>query len=264
MHTFLLIALLATGPLAQAELDDARAAVDAATSEYDLGHYKESLAHFEKAYKLRHIPALLFNIAQCHRMLGELKEAAAVYRNFLIKDPQNSRVEQAKTLLAQIEDALGRQAQAQNAPPVELSSRPEPQASADPFAPKPMQPVAVPEEPPPPPAQPSPWTAPKQTEPEATKLRPAAPPAAVEAAATGKKRVFTWVAGGAGVLGLAVGGAFGLQSRGAQSDLQSQHTGAEVLDLQKKQVDNANRANTFFVVGAATLAVAAALYFLEL
>lgn len=114
--------LLSSGAVfGQNEVEDARAAYDAGSSEYDLGHYKDALALFEKAFRLRHVPALLFNIAQCHRMLGELREAATVYRSFIAKETDAKRVGQAREILAQVEDAVARQSQAQYAPPVEAS-----------------------------------------------------------------------------------------------------------------------------------------------
>ena len=44
-------------------------------SEYNLGHYPEALALFEQAYKAKPRPELLYNIAQCHRLLGNLEQA---------------------------------------------------------------------------------------------------------------------------------------------------------------------------------------------
>ena len=119
------LVLLALPVRAQTPGEQARAAYDAGSSEYDLGHYRSALSDFEKAFRIRHIPALLFNIAQCHRMLGEMKDAATVYRSFIAKDPQNARVPQASTLLAQVEAALDKQTEAQRARPTEVAAPPQ-------------------------------------------------------------------------------------------------------------------------------------------
>ena len=271
MKTLLLLSLFSFGALAQAssELDEARAAVESATSEYDLGHYKDALGHFEKAYRIKRVPALLFNIAQCHRMLGELKEAASVYRTFLVKDPESKHVEQARTLLAQLDDALNRQQQAQIAPPTDLTGRSDAQAADQPGAaravelPGAAQPLVRADERA---DKPEHVVSPLPVEPEAAHAKPLVPRAALPEAdpELPHRRLYTWVAGGVGVAALAVGGVFGLQSKSARSSLETLHSGTEVQDLQQKQVDNAKRANLFFVAGAVVVAAAAVLYVLEL
>src|SRR4051812_8016102 len=73
-------ALVLIGALLAAEdagvFEQARQVNNEAQVEYELGHFQRSLELYEKAYKLRPIPGLLFNVAQCHRKLGQLKEAA--------------------------------------------------------------------------------------------------------------------------------------------------------------------------------------------
>ncbi len=41
------------------------------TSHFNLGEYRQALADFKAAYRLHEDPNFLFNIAQCHRLLGE-------------------------------------------------------------------------------------------------------------------------------------------------------------------------------------------------
>src|SRR5438874_1850687 len=72
--------------------------------EYDLGHYEAALQHSEELYKLKPVPGVLFNVAQCHRQLGHLKEAARLYRSFLNHaDPASTEAVKAQDLLAQVE-----------------------------------------------------------------------------------------------------------------------------------------------------------------
>src|SRR5689334_23338309 len=54
---------------------------------YDLKEYPEALAEFKNAYRYVQDPAFLFNIAQCHRRLGQNAEALDFYRNFLRRSP---------------------------------------------------------------------------------------------------------------------------------------------------------------------------------
>jgi len=100
--------ILCAAPLRAEE--DPRALHTSAQHEYDLGHFRQSLDLFEKLYKLKPLPGLLFNIAQCHRKLGELKEAASTYRSFLVKDEGRSlETIDAQELLAQVEEAIRQQ-----------------------------------------------------------------------------------------------------------------------------------------------------------
>ncbi|MBL8950389.1 MAG: hypothetical protein JNK82_06410 [Myxococcaceae bacterium] len=50
---------------------------------YDLGNFKEALAGYSEAYRLDARPAFLFNIGQCHRMLGEHDRAVFFFDRFL-------------------------------------------------------------------------------------------------------------------------------------------------------------------------------------
>src|SRR5262249_25337375 len=47
---------------------------------YTISRYREALDEFKEAYLLKQDPALLYNIAQCHRLLGEAHEAITFYR----------------------------------------------------------------------------------------------------------------------------------------------------------------------------------------
>jgi tetratricopeptide (TPR) repeat protein len=50
---------------------------------YDLAEYEAALTEFKEAYRAADDPAFLFNIAQCHRKLGNLPEAITFYRTYL-------------------------------------------------------------------------------------------------------------------------------------------------------------------------------------
>jgi tetratricopeptide (TPR) repeat protein len=98
---------------------------------YALGHFREALEKFETAYKLKPVQGLLFNIAQCHRQLGALKEARSAYRRFLDKDPDSRFATLAREKLDEVERALEAQASAQAlaaAPPLVAAApaKPEP------------------------------------------------------------------------------------------------------------------------------------------
>jgi tetratricopeptide (TPR) repeat protein len=53
------------------------------TSLYNLGRFSEALTEYEAAYLAVQDPPFLFNIAQCHRKMGDNKEALDSYRSYL-------------------------------------------------------------------------------------------------------------------------------------------------------------------------------------
>jgi tetratricopeptide (TPR) repeat protein len=65
----------------------ARAAFERGTKAYNLAEYSRALDAYKEAYNLKADPALLFNIAQCHRLLGHADEAIALYRSYLREAP---------------------------------------------------------------------------------------------------------------------------------------------------------------------------------
>jgi hypothetical protein len=50
---------------------------------FNLARYRDALPEYEKAYLAVSDPPFLFNIAQCHRKLGNQEEALKFYRNYL-------------------------------------------------------------------------------------------------------------------------------------------------------------------------------------
>ena len=73
------------------EPDQAREHYKKGLAAYNLGQYSEAASEFEAAYRLFLDPALLFNIAQAHRMNGELEKALNGYRSFLRTAPSGTQ-----------------------------------------------------------------------------------------------------------------------------------------------------------------------------
>ena len=69
--------------VARADGDDARAHYEAAEKAYALGNFEEALAHYLRSLETRDVPALYFNVAQCHRQLKQWERALFFYRRFL-------------------------------------------------------------------------------------------------------------------------------------------------------------------------------------
>ena len=64
------------------------------------------------------MPALLFNIAQCYRFIGNLDKAVQTYRSYLRNAPPTDKnITLAKELLQQVETALAAQEKASHSAP---------------------------------------------------------------------------------------------------------------------------------------------------
>jgi tetratricopeptide (TPR) repeat protein len=65
-----------------------RTAFDEGQKLFVAGDYRQALARFEKGFLATEDPAFLLNIAQCHRSLGEPKEALMMFRLYLKSSPE--------------------------------------------------------------------------------------------------------------------------------------------------------------------------------
>lgn len=71
----------------------ARALYEEGNRKYDIGQFREALALFSKAYETLELPGFLFNIGQCHRMLGQCERANFFYRGYLRKQKAPRNIE---------------------------------------------------------------------------------------------------------------------------------------------------------------------------
>ena len=121
-----LAALLAWDARAQGErpvdgdVEAARAYTKKGLSFYELGKYSDALEALELAYQKKPVPALLFNIAQCHRQLGHLEQAARLYKSYLRSEPPEAAARQTHELLTKVEEALAKHSTAVQSAPQEL------------------------------------------------------------------------------------------------------------------------------------------------
>ena len=223
-----LIALLGTAVSAQDD-GEVRALARKGASLYDLGKYPEALGAFEAAYEKKPVPGLLFNIAQCHRQMGHLDQAARVYKSYLRTDPPEAAAKQARELLAKVEEALAKQASAVQAPPHDLTDSSAKKAAPD---------VAV-------------------------LPAPAPPPAPVQRQ---RQRWPMYAAGGVAVSALALGVVWGLGSRSATNELSQLHQSGPVdpakdAALRDEASSKYNRSRISYVVAGLAAATAVAFYF---
>lgn len=86
----------------------ARAHFLRAEKAFNLAKFSEALAAYEAAYEAKPLPGLLFNIAQCHRNLGDHERAIFFYRRYLTLDPKSKNRDLVLELIAEQELELER------------------------------------------------------------------------------------------------------------------------------------------------------------
>jgi tetratricopeptide (TPR) repeat protein len=112
-------------------LDDARKLTAKASVEYDVGHFDQALDLYTKAYERYPKPALLFDIGQCHRLLGHYERAIFFYQGYLRGKPEAAN----RALVEQFILDSQKQLDAQRAagpvsPPASEATPPPPPAAA--------------------------------------------------------------------------------------------------------------------------------------
>jgi hypothetical protein len=92
-------------PMPQPEYDRvaAKQAYEEALRAFNLGHWQDAVAGFEKSYTLSGDAALLFNVAQAQRQAGNFKEAIIAYKAFLREKPDTPHREMIEAKLKDLE-----------------------------------------------------------------------------------------------------------------------------------------------------------------
>jgi tetratricopeptide (TPR) repeat protein len=131
-----MVALAVAAPPARAaggeaaRLREAREHYEQAVAHYNLDEFAPALAEFREAYRLKPDPSFLFNIAQCHRKLGDTDAALDFYRKYLRSLPDAPNRADVERMIA---DLRARQAAAPDATAV----APAPTPTAETAAPAP-------------------------------------------------------------------------------------------------------------------------------
>ena len=90
---------------------DAKPHITAADTAYKLGEFDKALTEYSAAYEIFKAPGLLFNIAQCHRNLGQYEKAVFFYEGYLRADPKAKNRKLVEDLLTESRAALEKQKQ---------------------------------------------------------------------------------------------------------------------------------------------------------
>jgi tetratricopeptide (TPR) repeat protein len=93
--------LVASTAWADKATDDAKKRFEQGNTHYNLGEYKEALAEYKEAYRIKKLPGFLFNIAQCHRKLGDYQQAINLYNAYLNQVPNAPNRADVESLIAE-------------------------------------------------------------------------------------------------------------------------------------------------------------------
>jgi tetratricopeptide (TPR) repeat protein len=78
---------------------------------FQLGKFDDALVEYEAAYDQKPLPGFLYNIGQCHRNLGNYKQAVFSYRSYLRQVPDAANREAVLALIDEL-DAKQRELEA--------------------------------------------------------------------------------------------------------------------------------------------------------
>ena len=90
---------------------------EAATAEFNLGHYEKAASMYEEIYKVTLEPVLLYNIAQAHRLGGDFDKAVFFYKGYLRAQPQAMQPPEVQKRIAELELAIEAKRRGQERPP---------------------------------------------------------------------------------------------------------------------------------------------------
>ena len=182
------LALFCAAPARAEDKAAAQQAYAEGSKYYDLNQYADALEAFKRAYWNYEDPAILFNIAQCHRALRHYKEAIDFYRSYLRKLPDAGNRDQVLAIINELDSTIAKEKAATAAPPQgTLPTHPQPEPAPPIAAPLPLP------------------TTPSAATPSVATSAPARP-------ARARSRAWVWgvAVGGVVVVGLAVGLGVGL------------------------------------------------------
>jgi tetratricopeptide (TPR) repeat protein len=108
----------------------ARGSFERAEVHFKEGKFAEALAEYQAGYAVAPLPGFLINIAQCHRRLGDLNQARAAYRKFIIVAPDSPYIHEVKAIIVELDDLLMINANNETPPPpTQVPSNPAPVAA---------------------------------------------------------------------------------------------------------------------------------------
>jgi len=268
-----------------ANLEEARQHAAKAKVHYDLGEFDKAAEEYILVYRLRPLPALLFNIAQSYRQAGQYEKAKQFYKAYLRENPDPQSSAAVKKALKEIDELLAKERKTKESPPAGIREAPAEVAAAGRAA----VPVAPPASAA---AAPSPGSQAAPAAGAATTAVPAAGAAAAQAVPAGtalaqpkpvqapasalpapavtasreapssSRRTWTYVLAGTSVAMLAGGALFAVKAKNVDNELLAgPHSTATADDLMSQSKSAHGASTLLLLAGVAAGAGAGVLYF---
>ena len=95
--------------LDEAPTDRAKALFAEGNQHFNLNEYAQALELYKRAYRIKPLPAFLFNMAQCHRKLGHFQDAINSYQAYLSGVPDAPNKDMVDSLIAESKTGLADQ-----------------------------------------------------------------------------------------------------------------------------------------------------------
>jgi tetratricopeptide (TPR) repeat protein len=115
-------------PPADAAGKEARELFKRAELNFNLLKFAEALGDYQAAYQAKPLPGFLFNIAQCHRNMGQYERARFFFRRYLVLDPRTANRPQVEDLIAEMTRLLEKQEAVLPSPATPPATTTEPEA----------------------------------------------------------------------------------------------------------------------------------------
>jgi len=125
---------------ASKEKAEAKLHYDKGTIHYNLDEWPQAIAEFRAAYRVFPDPSFLYNIAQCHRRMGNLAESLSFYKNYLRERPDAPNRSDVEKRIDELQTLLASQTKTQPPPPTVTA----PPGQGRPAALAPPTPIAAP------------------------------------------------------------------------------------------------------------------------
>jgi tetratricopeptide (TPR) repeat protein len=241
---------------------------------YDIGKYADAIDEYAKVYEIGGNPAMLFNIAQAHRLNNQLPEALRFYRRYLQRSPNAPNRADVETKIAELEKSVDERGRAPSSsaavvPPATTPAPPAvnpapPATSAAPAATPPPKVETPPPPPPTAPVSPPPPAPSASTEPPPVTAPPAPAPAEPTASASNGRTIAVISLLAVGAAGLVLAAFEGLSASSKADTITAQSkAGNTVFD---PAIETAGRranaiAITSGIIGVAALGVGGYLFF---
>jgi tetratricopeptide (TPR) repeat protein len=108
----------------ESDLEEARQHVNKAKVHYDLGEYEQAAEEYTIVYRIRPLPALLFNIAQAYRQAGLYEKARQFYRSYLRESPDKKRRPTIEQAIKELDELLAKERRTKELAPNGVTQEP--------------------------------------------------------------------------------------------------------------------------------------------